>query len=190
MKEIRLQGKNIILRKINWKADLEMICKWNSDPLILSFIEQEEIEPRNLQQTRQLYEYFDANGLLFIADYKESGPIGEVWVNKEKVPEPNACRINVLVGEKQLWDKGLGTDILRTVLEHCFQTMRQRSVYALDVDPLNFRALRLYVKCGFIPYQVEMTSIIKGGQPVAEMSLRLTRKRFEVLQAFLTSLPY
>ena len=118
-------------------------------------IEEDEIKPRTYKETRELYEYFDQNGILLIGEINGGGAIGEVWLNREKIPGEDAYRAPILIGEKKLWGKGFGTDVLRTVLDYCFINLKNKYFYAFDVNSDNFRALRMYIRCGFIPYEVQ-----------------------------------
>jgi RimJ/RimL family protein N-acetyltransferase len=185
---IKLKGKRLIIRNFDWSKDFDAVCRWNSDPKVLKFIEEDDIQPRSQEETKALYEYQDKNGLLLIAELEEGKPIGEAFLNKVKVPEKNAFRAPIMIGEPDLWKQGFGTDFLRTILEYCFLTLKHRTFYALDVDPANLSAVRLFTICGFMHYEVVKKSIDTGQK--LNISFRIKRDRYMALREYLFSLPY
>ena len=55
----------------------------------------------------------------------------------------------ITIGEKQFWDKGLGSDALRIVIRLAFDKMNLNRLW-LTVLVDNPRAVRCYEKCGFV----------------------------------------
>jgi RimJ/RimL family protein N-acetyltransferase len=55
----------------------------------------------------------------------------------------------ITIGEKQLWDKGFGTDALRVAIRLAFDKMNFNRLW-LTVLADNPRAVRCYEKCGFV----------------------------------------
>ena len=190
LKPVVLEGKRLILRNIDWESDFKALCRWNSNPEVLSYIEEDNVPPRTEDETRRLYEHHDRNGLLLIAELKGNGPIGEAFLNRERVPEENAYRAPIMIGEPALWGQGLGTDILRTLLDYCFITLCHNSFYAFSVNSTNLRAIRMYTRCGFIPIE----QVIKEGSlkniSYTNLSLKLDRKRYIALREYFYELPY
>jgi len=56
--------------------------------------------------------------------------------------------LGVMIGDKSRWDKGYGTDAIRTLLDHAFSDLGLHRVQ-LTVDEDNYRGIRCYEKCGF-----------------------------------------
>lgn len=54
----------------------------------------------------------------------------------------------IAIGEKDCWNKGLGTEATCLLLNHAFDTLNLNRVW-LDVYEFNARAVRVYEKLGF-----------------------------------------
>jgi RimJ/RimL family protein N-acetyltransferase len=53
-----------------------------------------------------------------------------------------------MIGEKSCWDKGYGTETMRLLLEHGFNTLNLHRIW-LQVFAKNKRGIRAYEKAGF-----------------------------------------
>jgi len=60
----------------------------------------------------------------------------------------NPYGLDMFIGRPELWGAGLGTRMLRLVLDHLFRTVGARRV-ALSAMSHNYRAQRAYQKAGF-----------------------------------------
>jgi RimJ/RimL family protein N-acetyltransferase len=58
------------------------------------------------------------------------------------------AELGIVIGEKEYWSQGYGTDAIKTMLRYAFDEMNLRRVY-LRVYAANTRAMRCYEKCGF-----------------------------------------
>ena len=56
--------------------------------------------------------------------------------------------LGIAISYKNYWDKGYGTEIVRTLTAHCFDTTNVERIW-LKVLPNNARAVRCYEKAGF-----------------------------------------
>jgi len=59
-----------------------------------------------------------------------------------------SVELGIYIGERSLWDKGYGTEAIRTLLDHLFQTTPLRAMY-LNTYAANGRARASYKKIGF-----------------------------------------
>jgi len=57
--------------------------------------------------------------------------------------------LGIIIGDKSAWDQGFGTDAVRALLRHAFETLNLNRV-ALRVFETNLRAIQVYKKIGFI----------------------------------------
>lgn len=55
----------------------------------------------------------------------------------------------IMIGEKDYWDRGYGTDAIDTALKVAFEEMGLRRISLTAID-MNDRALACYEKCGFV----------------------------------------
>ncbi len=59
--------------------------------------------------------------------------------------------LGVLIGEREYWSRGYGTDLMRTFTRFIFETMPVDRVYLKTLD-WNYRAQRCFEKAGFRRY--------------------------------------
>jgi len=58
------------------------------------------------------------------------------------------AEIGIMLGEKTWWNKGYGTETMRTMLRHGFETLNLHRIW-LQVYANNKRGIRAYEKAGF-----------------------------------------
>ncbi|MBU0685009.1 MAG: GNAT family protein [Thermoplasmatota archaeon] len=79
---------------------------------------------------------------------KDGKPLGNCGFNRIDYVNRYAV-LGILIGEVDFWDKGYGTDAIRTLLRFAFQELGMHKV-CLNVDSVNDRAIACYKKCGFV----------------------------------------
>lgn len=57
--------------------------------------------------------------------------------------------LGIFIGEKQFWGQGYGTQVMRMLLQHGFQTLNLHRIF-LRVFENNLRAIRSYERAGFV----------------------------------------
>ncbi len=60
-----------------------------------------------------------------------------------------AAEVGILIGEKSFWNQGYGSEAMRLMLKHAFDTLNLNRVF-LRVYDHNPRAIRAYEKVGFV----------------------------------------
>ena len=60
-----------------------------------------------------------------------------------------SAEIGIMIGEKSFWDQGYGTETMRLLLQHGFNTLNMHRIW-LQVYAKNKRGIRAYEKAGFI----------------------------------------
>jgi RimJ/RimL family protein N-acetyltransferase len=73
-----------------------------------------------------------------------------------------AAEVGIFIGDKSCWNKGYGTEVMRLLLQHGFNTLNLNRI-ALDVYSNNLRAIRAYEKAGFILEGLKRQAIFKNG---------------------------
>ncbi len=63
--------------------------------------------------------------------------------------ESRRCELGIMIGEKDCWSQGYGTDAILTLLRFAFDEINLHRVW-LDVNAENGRARACYRKCGFV----------------------------------------
>ena len=57
--------------------------------------------------------------------------------------------LGIMIGDRDYWDQGYGTDAIITVLHHIFTTTALKRIYLHTLN-WNLRAQRCFEKCGFV----------------------------------------
>jgi RimJ/RimL family protein N-acetyltransferase len=70
------------------------------------------------------------------------GVFGIDWVN-------SSAELGIMIGEKSAWNKGYGTEVMKLLLRHGFETLNLNRVF-LRVYADNLRGQRAYIKAGFV----------------------------------------
>jgi len=60
------------------------------------------------------------------------------------------AELGIMIGNRDYWDKGYGSDALDSLLSHIFRETNLNRVYLKTLD-LNQRAQKCFQKCGFTP---------------------------------------
>lgn len=60
------------------------------------------------------------------------------------------AELGIMIGDRNYWDQGYGTDATTTLVNHIFETTHLERVYLNTLD-WNVRAQRCFEKCGFAP---------------------------------------
>src|ERR671933_1194042 len=91
-------------------------------------------------------------------------------------PERGTAELGIYIGERQLWDQGYGTEAVRTLLDHLFQTTSLRAMY-LNTYATNERARASYQKVGFETMGTARKYSTRIGYYV-DVQMRITREDF------------
>ena len=96
------------------------------------------------------------NAFMFIIEF-EGEPIGECWLQKmnlrrilEKYPGRDYRRIDLAIGEKELWGKRLGTETISLLTEFGFESEKAELIFACDVSDYNPRSRRAFERVGYV----------------------------------------
>jgi len=139
-------GKRIRLRAIE-RSDIPTFVSWLNDPevvenlllyLPISQAQEEQWFEDQLQRTDQH---------IFGIETLDGKLIGNVALDEVNWKDRSAV-LGIVIGEKDYWDEGYGTDAICTLLGFAFREMNLHRV-SLHVFDDNTRAIRCYEKSGF-----------------------------------------
>lgn len=60
------------------------------------------------------------------------------------------AELGIMIGDKAFWNRGYGSDAVKTLLKHIFSTTSLERIYLHTLE-WNIRAQKCFEKCGFIP---------------------------------------
>jgi len=140
-----IRGEFVELRAIE-RSDIPHYTTWFNDPETMAYFGG--YEPLALAQEERWYEeQFKNPEVRNYAIYYQGEHVGGAGFSHLNFRERSA-EVGLLIGRKDLWDKGLGGDVLRALLRQGFEQLNLHRIY-LRVFAENARAVRCYEKVGF-----------------------------------------
>ena len=142
-----LIGKRVYLRALE-KEDLIYIRKWSNDPEIRKLIG--EVVSMSQADADKFLErvYSDNTREWFVIVVKENDRvIGETGLLR-MFPAWRTTDISIIIGEKDAWGKGYGTEAILLLLDYAFRYLNFHRV-AIGVVGFNKSAIRFWEKVGF-----------------------------------------
>jgi RimJ/RimL family protein N-acetyltransferase len=149
--ELRLVGEITVLRTksmddaeadYSWRIDPELAGLDATRPVTLSFTEY-------LRYHRDDVAYPSSWSVRMAIDTSDGRHIGNCMyydINAENLQ----CELGIMIGDRDYWSQGYGTDVVKTALAHIFTTTELERVY-LHTLSTNFRAQKSFTKSGFKP---------------------------------------
>ena len=144
-------GKNVRLRAPE-RADIPRWVEWLNDPEVIADLDiyyPLGLEDENAWFDAMLKRPMEEHPLAI----EVKGPKG--WqlagnISFHQVDWRNAsAEVGIFIGNRELWNKGIGTEAMRMLVKHGFETMNLHRIW-LRVHASNERAIRCYEKAGFI----------------------------------------
>ena len=151
---VALTRANINLRPLT-DADLPLLYRWNDDPDVVYWADSGNAERFEPGEVDSMYGYVSQNALCFLAEV-EGRPIGDCWLQKmnikavqDQYPNLDVRRIDATIGEKDMWGKGIGTEIMKMLIDFAFREENVDVLYCIVAD-YNERSRRMIERLGFI----------------------------------------
>jgi len=146
-----LRGKKVVLREKRledaandyaWRSDEELARLDAAPTLRIPFIDfldnyAEELRYPSPQRYRFAIETIDGRHIGNCMYYD---------IDEDK----GQAELGIMLGDRDYWDQGYGTDAVTTLVDHMFSTMRLVKIY-LNTLKWNIRAQRCFEKCDFVP---------------------------------------
>lgn len=160
-----IYGERIRLRAVE-REDVKKYYEWVNDPevtrhlslyLPMSTVDEENwfdgLAKRSQAEKPLAIEIKDGNGWRMIGNCGvfDIDPVGRM------------AELGIMLGEKQEWGKGYGTEVMSLLVRHCFETLNLNRVF-LRVYGENSRARRAYQKAGFVEEGRMREAVYKHGK--------------------------
>jgi aminoglycoside 6'-N-acetyltransferase len=154
-----IQKDNLTIRKmLDCREDYELMAKWLSDKRVLKYyggrnnpfdLEKiiEKYSPRVLGKDKVIpcIVEFDKKPIGYIQYYE----LNENDKNEYELSTiERTYGIDLFIGETRYWNQGIGSLLIKAILEYLFQKERAEKV-VVDPATKNQRAIRCNEKCGF-----------------------------------------
>jgi aminoglycoside 6'-N-acetyltransferase len=151
--KVTLQGERVFLRPMT-ENDWPVVAKWETDPEIIRWADTSRVSSRTEEEVWQFFCKVSQHAYCFIIEL-EGKPIGDGWLqemNLKKILDrytgQDCRRIDLVIGEKELWGRGLGADTIRTLTRFAFEQEKADIVFAVIGD-YNERSQSAFIKSGY-----------------------------------------
>ena len=139
-----LEGPRVRLRPAA-EPDLPKLMEWDNDPEITRWA------GKRFERHEEAREWYlsRANSRKTFVIEVDGKVIGEIEIINISW-RLHTGEMRIFIGDKSLWDRGLGEESVRVLVEGLFETTSLEEVF-LRVNKANRRARRCYEKVGFRP---------------------------------------
>jgi RimJ/RimL family protein N-acetyltransferase len=168
-----LKGKTTTLRPLE-KSDVSLITKWINDPEVTKYLgaylpmsHKEEADwVENLAKKKQtdIVLGIEVDGKL----------IGLMGIHEISGKDRTATT-GALIGEKEYWGKGYGTDAKMQILNYAFNTLNLRRISS-SVVAYNKRSLHYSLHCGYKLEGTRKQRFFRDGRYHDELLLAVFKK--------------
>jgi RimJ/RimL family protein N-acetyltransferase len=180
------KGRLVTLRA-HVASNREAFQRWYGDPEIAELL-RHDLEPLTLAQSRSYFDSFilpaSARGVCFaIHERKSKQLIGTTALTDRtriKGQDGESALFRIVIGEKETWGKGYGTEATRLVARHAFETLGLSEI-RLEVFAYNQRAIAAYMRVGFEVTGEHVEWVARRRTELRVMEMRLGREPFTAL---------
>ena len=172
-----LEGEKVCLRGMV-PADLEHYRRWLDSSVATHFLEMgwRPTSDKELEATFESSTNSSDSVVLMIMDKQRDQPVGTTglylihWVCRR-------AQFRILIGDSSVWNKGLGTDATKLIIQYGFQRLNLETIY-LGVNAENLGALRSYEKAGFVVEGRQRRFIYRNGVYYDVVNMSILREEF------------
>jgi [ribosomal protein S5]-alanine N-acetyltransferase len=174
-----LQGKKIYLRAITLQDVTTEYLSWLNDEETTKGLAS-GVFPSSIEDLKKFVEGVigNKNVVMFaICDNETNVHIGNIkldnfdWVSR-------TCELGVLIGNKNYWGKGIGSEVCGLTLTYAFTDLNIRKV-SLAVYENNPAAIKLYEKLGFQHEGRLRNHIFEGGKYFDKLYMGIFREELK-----------
>lgn len=178
-------GIRLTLRPLT-DEHLPHLYRWCADPEVLYWTEggaEDEALSYGEQVVHAIYGGVSENARCFLVE-ADGAPIGECWLQKMNLPHirdmypvnTDVRRIDMSIGEKEYWGKGIGTQMVKMLVQFAFEREQADVLHCLCED-YNIRSCRVWEKNGFS--LVQMDALPQPQKGKYQYHYRLTKQEYQ-----------
>ena len=158
-----LKGKRVRLGRIEGEQDLESWAGWFRN---VEYQHLLDVEPPHLWSAGQIQTWLEGENdrsILFgIRTLDDDTLIGFVTLDTPDWTARTAWT-SIGIGVEARWGQGLGREAMNLLLGYAFETLNLNRV-SLTVFEYNQRAMRCYLRCGFLEEGRERLAVQRSGR--------------------------
>jgi RimJ/RimL family protein N-acetyltransferase len=175
------EGDLIELRR-HVPANREAFQRWYADPEIAALLRHDQ-EPLNAVQSKGYFDTFilplSARGWCYAIHERGAGRLlgTTALTDVSRRAAGRSALFRIVIGEKDAWGRGFGTEATRLVVEEAFATHDLDEV-RLEVFSHNPRAIAAYARVGFVRTGEHVEWISRRRQELRVVEMALTRDAY------------
>ena len=177
-----LEGEHIYLREVRLSDVNETYYRWMNDPEITRNIES-RFFPNSIETLKEFVGEIARNrecAFFAIILKDEKRHIGNIKIGPINFIHRFAD-VGILIGEKDCWGRGLGTETIRIISEYAFSKLNLNKLTAGCYDQ-NIGSIKAFKKAGFSEEGIRKQQYFCDGQYVDDVILGLLRADFKKLR--------
>jgi RimJ/RimL family protein N-acetyltransferase len=140
-----IRGEKVILRARE-ESDGWTVHRWSNDPDVMQFMGMRFPTPGPRPMPTEPPD--GSKQLPLLIETLDGVPIGSCMLRTYRGAENRTGSLGIMIGEKDYWSHGYGTDAIRALCAFGFDEMNLHRIQ-LHVFEYNARGIRCYEKCGF-----------------------------------------
>jgi RimJ/RimL family protein N-acetyltransferase len=175
-----LYGKRVRLRAVE-PEDAPNAYRWINDREVTQFLMARYPFSLNFERDwagniAKENNYQDAR---YVIETLDGTAIGVCGLHHGR-PEDRIADLGIMIGEKDYWSQGYGTDAMLTLLRFGFYQMNLHKI-TLGVFSINPRARAVYEKCGFVEEGRGREEYFQDGRYIDVIRMGVLHREFEAL---------
>lgn len=174
-------GKLVKLRAYK-EEDIEKAVEFINDEEVKKFLDSNIPFPMTKWQEEEWVRSRKANADFtydFAIEDLETGKyIGGCSINECDVKN-RTCTIGIMIGDKDYWSKGYGSDALKVLIKFIFEEVNMNKI-KLKVFSFNTRAIACYKKVGFKEEGILKKELYRNGKYHDEILMAIFKNEIEV----------
>lgn len=170
-----LTGDRVRLRA-PMREDIPTFVKWFNDPEVTEFLLRSP--PMGMDEEERWFDSLvSQEGRVFSVETRQGKLIGNLGIIHIDWAQRKAD-IGAVLGEKEYWSKGYGTEAITLLLGYMFEELNLNRIW-LYCDESNVRAQRCYEKCGFRREGVFRQNRFKAGRYIDDVVMSILRGEWD-----------
>ena len=185
--DVRLHGRLRELHDIRLiplsDEHLHFLYKWNADVEVMCWEDGPSTEGYDEEEVHEIYEAASSSGYSFLIEFENNG-IGECllckmgldYVLKHYPDTTDVRRVDILIGEKEFWNKGIGSKVTEMLMNFAFYEENVDVLYGITKD-FNKRSAHMLKKNGFTLFE-QFTFQEEDEETETELHFRITKAEY------------
>ncbi|PIS05302.1 MAG: GNAT family N-acetyltransferase [Candidatus Buchananbacteria bacterium CG10_big_fil_rev_8_21_14_0_10_42_9] len=172
----KIVGERVYLRELTLADATQEYCDWLNDPEVNYYLETRQSTISELE--KYIQKQIDDPNSFFVGIFDNTNDLHIGNIKLEPIEwDKKVATFGILIGNKDYWNKGIGTEATNLIVRHAFEEMQLDEI-KLGVIDLNKRAIRAYEKVGFKMTGVRKNAIDHDGQKFDDVIMTIKKENY------------